>query len=287
MTFSEIFVRNANSWLIQSFDSRFDEGLVLANNNVQTNFTNFTAEENLGKNIFLDPPPNGGAGCAGCHRPPEFDIDPVTRNNGVIAVAGSATEIDLTNTRSPSLRDVFDQDGDLNGPLMHNGNFITMLQVINHYDAIPNNPANTNLDPRLLPGGQPQVLNLTTQEKNALIAFMKTLTGTAVYTDERWSNPFEPDGSITIIGGNLGINNSDNSTQISLYPNPAYNQVTVQLEEGNYTISVFNTAGKQLVQTVSNGSRTLDISTLNSGIYFVAIQDIENNIVTHKKLIKQ
>jgi cytochrome c peroxidase len=35
-----------------------------------------------------------------------------------------------------------------------------------------------------------QNLNLTTTEIDALVAFMQTLAGNAVYTDKRWGNPF-------------------------------------------------------------------------------------------------
>ena len=180
---------------IQSFDSRFDAGLAAVGaNNINQDFPNFTAVENLGKRIFLDPPPNGGAGCAGCHRAPEFDIAPNSLNNGIIGVAGNLNDIDLTNTRSPSLRDVFTADGLTNGPFMHDGSLNTLLDVINHYDQIPVNNQNTNLDPRLSgPPGMPgnQVLNLSDDEKNALVAFLRTLSGTDVYTNEKWSDPFD------------------------------------------------------------------------------------------------
>ncbi|MEM1220953.1 MAG: cytochrome c peroxidase [Bacteroidota bacterium] len=185
---------------IQSFDARFDEGLAMAPN-INAPFPNFTDTENLGKQLYLAPPNAGGAGCQGCHRAPEFDIDPNSLNNGVVGVVGSPGEVDLTITRSPSLRDVFNADGTLNGPLMHTGNFVTMMQVINHYNEVPINPANTNLDPRLAGGPGPgnQELNLTDEEKLALIAFLQTLSGNDIYTNEQWSDPFEPDGTLEII----------------------------------------------------------------------------------------
>ncbi len=97
---------------------------------------------------------------------------------------GSTTEVDLTNTRSPSLRDLVNPDGSLNGPLMHDGSMTSLLQVINHYNSIPNNPANNNLDNRLQgPGNQTQQLNLTINEKSALEAFLKTLSGSDIYTN--------------------------------------------------------------------------------------------------------
>jgi len=193
----EIRIQNAIAQFvrsIQSFDSKYDAGRLVAPDNQP--FPNFTASENKGKQLFLRPANQGGAGCAGCHRPPEFDIDPNSRNNGVITAIGGGT--DLTNTRSPSLRNMADPTGQLNGPFMHNGNFLAIAQVINHYAAIPGN--NPNLDPRLQrPGGAVQTLNLTPQDRLDLEAFLLTLSGNAVYSDVRWSNPFSAAGTITLI----------------------------------------------------------------------------------------
>lgn len=181
---------------IMSFDSRFDTGRAQVNNNGQ-DFPNFTAVENAGKTLFLDPPNQGGAGCQACHRAPEFDIRPGSDHNGVFNVAGSITEFDLTNTRSPTLRDLVQPDGTPNGPFMHDGSLGTLLDVVNHYDAIqepdsepPLTQWRNTIDNRLLPGGNPQRLNLTNNEKTQLVAFLETLTGSNVYTDEKWSDPF-------------------------------------------------------------------------------------------------
>lgn len=178
---------------IQSFDAKYDTGRAAAPNN-NRDFPNFTAEENLGKTLFLLPPVfngltrvGGGLGCGGCHRAPEFDIDPNSANNGVIGAIGGGS--DLTNTRSPSLRDLMKTDGSLNGPMMHNGSHATLLAMVEHYNAI-SATGNASLDNRLKPAGTGQNLNMTSAEKNALIAFMRTLSGTNVYTDSKWSNPF-------------------------------------------------------------------------------------------------
>jgi cytochrome c peroxidase len=182
---------------IQSFDSKYDAGRSTVQNDNQA-FPNFTAQENQGKNLFLTPPvfdangvrTSGGFGCAGCHAAPEFDIDPNTRNNGVIGVL-NGTGIDITNTRSPSLRDLLKADGTPNGPMMHTGSFATLQNVIGHYGNINLAPGNSNLDPRLRPNGYGQQLNITATEVNALTAFIKTLTGTNVYVDPKWSSPFK------------------------------------------------------------------------------------------------
>lgn len=179
---------------IQSFDSRYDAGRTAAGND-QAPFTNFTQQENQGKNLFFAPPQfdqngnriAGGAGCAGCHAGPEFDIDPNTLNNGVIGSFSGGT--DVTVTRAPSLRDVVKPNGTSNGPFMHIGLSNQLITVINHYDKI-SLAGNTNLDQRLRPAGNPQNLQLTQTEKDALIAFIRTLGGTNVYSDTKWSNPF-------------------------------------------------------------------------------------------------
>ena len=177
---------------IQSFDSKFDVGRRIVGDE-RGNYPNFSAEENLGKNLFLSPIGQSGTSCSGCHNPPEFDITLFSGNNGVIGVANNPSAVDLFNTRSPSLRDLVNHQGQENGPYMHDGSLKTLQAVIEHYNAIPNNDRNTNLDSHLIvrgPGPGTQQLNLTTQEKEALIAFLKTLGGTSVYTDEKYANPF-------------------------------------------------------------------------------------------------
>ncbi|MGJ8697885.1 MAG: cytochrome-c peroxidase [Verrucomicrobiaceae bacterium] len=179
---------------IQSFDSKYDVGRAQVRND-NAAFANFSDSENRGKILFQTAPQQGGAGCGACHRAPEFDIDPNSRNNGVIGSLGGGT--DLTNTRAPSLRDLVDPEGNLNGGLMHNGVFETIRGAIEHYNAVPNVQG---LDPRL--GGGPgggQRLNLSEQEKLDLEAFLRTLTGSAVYTDERWSSPFGEEGELGLI----------------------------------------------------------------------------------------
>src|SRR4051812_9068010 len=180
---------------IQSFDSKYDVGLAASHGYP---FPNFTDSENRGKQLFLaaSTSPNRGADCAACHHPDTFfNAGSVTTgNNGVIGAIGGGT--DLTVSRSPTLRDLVNPAGQLNGPLMHNGSFTSIAQVINHYTAVPDNPS---LSPILKRNGVPQTLNLTQQQRLDLEAFLRTLSGTAVYSDPKWSNPFRPDGSITVI----------------------------------------------------------------------------------------
>lgn len=272
---------------IQSFDSKFDVGLTGAAN-IGAPFSNFTAQENEGKLLFLQPPNMGGAGCTGCHGAPEFDIDPNSLNNGIISVIGSTTDIDLTNTRAPSLRDVVNPDGSLNGPLMHDGSLTTLLEVIDHYNAIPDNPLNTNLDNRLNPpGAGNQMLNLTTDQKDALEAFLRTLTGTDVYTNQIWSDPFDAGGNITLTGGILSTNEEVFGKSIAVFPNPVETDLNIRLESGSYQLAIYTMRGQLAYQKSIDGNDQMNLQSLAKGIYILKIKDTESNKTFEKKFIKQ
>lgn len=269
---------------IQSFDSKFDVGFAQTNN-LAAPFPNFSAIENQGKALFLAPPPAGGAGCQGCHAAPEFDIDPNTLNNGVIAVAGSSTAVDLTNTRAPSLRNVFNSNGQLNGPLMHNANFTNMMAVINHYNSVPQIPANTNLDPRLQgPGGQ---LNLTQNQMDALVAFLRTLSGTAIYTDVKWSDPFDSAGNLTLLTGiteNLGLPES------TLFVYPSISSSLINIESTNHSIysyAIYSSDGRLVSKGNFVQKCSLQIDELAKGIYFIEVIDDASLQTSIKRFVKQ
>ncbi len=183
---------------ITSFDSKYDAGRAQVAADADP-FPNFTADENAGKNLFLRAPGgnNGGAGCGGCHGAPEFSIAVDRGTNGVVGVAADPNAFDFTNTRAPSLRDVLREGGIANGRFMHDGSLASLRDVVNHYNNIPvpaNEPERTEflntIDNRLVDVGTPRVLNLSESEKDQIIAFLGTLTGSNIYTDEKWNDPF-------------------------------------------------------------------------------------------------
>ena len=168
-----------------STDSRFDRAFAAAYNpalgdrGVNVAFASFTPDENRGKTLFLTPPNQGGGGCVACHVVPTFALAGAARSNG----------LDAGETRvfkSPSLKNVA-----VTGPFMHDGRFATLEQVVEHYvGGVQLGPA---LDNRLrLPTGQPVRLGLSASDKAALVAFMRTLTDSALMTDARFSSPFRP-----------------------------------------------------------------------------------------------
>ena len=57
---------------------------------------------------------------------------------------------------------------------------------------------------------------MTQRERDALTAYARTLSGTDVYTNELWSDPFEADGSLIVMGvlGDVDRNGTVNFSDI-------------------------------------------------------------------------
>ena len=72
--------------------------------------------------------------------------------------------------------------------MMHTGDFIEFQTVIEHYNEVIPDVNNNTLDIRFSRGPNRLQLELTATEREALEAFVKTLTGSNVYTDVRWSD---------------------------------------------------------------------------------------------------
>jgi len=263
---------------IQSFDSKFDIGYAQSGNNFDIPFTNFTPLENEGKALFKSGflAVNGGAGfsCNQCHIEPYFTIFPAG-NNGVISISGTPNGADLTNTKSPSLRDIVNPDGTLNTPLMHDGSINSLEELLDHYETVAPVFNNPNLSFVLSSG--PFIIS--TNQKQAIIAFLKTLTGTDVYTNERWSNPFDSEGV-------LGFSIKQSFKNISLYPNPVIDDLNIQIDEGDFILKIYSLNGKEVLSTNLKSNITLDLSFLHTGIYILIIKDLNSNTAFKTQLIK-
>jgi cytochrome c peroxidase len=176
---------------IVSYQSKYDQGRQNFPNTPppppNAPFPNFTAEENRGKEIFFNPQ----NACAGCHGSETF-TSPGTRNNGLDATVTDRGFGIVTNNpddnglfKVGSLRNI-----ELTAPYMHDGRFASLEEVIEHYSTgVKNHP---NLSQQLkLPNGQARLLNLSAQDKNALVAFLITLTDRNITKDIKFSNPFK------------------------------------------------------------------------------------------------
>ncbi len=178
---------------IVSYSSKYDIGRAQVNG-PGAPFPNFTAQENQGKQLFLATIPNGGGACFGCHTTEAFvSANPGPQNNGIDSISTTDFGAGETFPNIPIFQSRFKtstlRNIELTAPYMHDGRFQTLEQVVDHYNA--NIQPHPTLSAALTgPNGDPVVLNFTTAQKAALVAFMRTLTDPSIATAEKWSNPF-------------------------------------------------------------------------------------------------
>ncbi|MEQ6118879.1 cytochrome c peroxidase [Reichenbachiella sp. MALMAid0571] len=165
-----------------------------------------TEQESLGMELFFThPEPSSsirGGNCGDCHV--NFLTSGVNDNfdgfknngldndsgleDGLAAVTGFPS--DKGKFKVPSLRNIA-----LTAPYMHDGRFSTLEEVLDHYNE--GIIRSETLDPLILAASNENIvpnedikLHLTDEEKEAIIAFLKTLTDYNFITDEKFSDPF-------------------------------------------------------------------------------------------------
>jgi cytochrome c peroxidase len=133
-----------------------------------------TADEKRGLIVFF-----GRGACSECHNGPNF-TDNKYHNLGARVPEGNPDDPgryavthkdeDRGAFKTPSLRNVA-----LTAPYMHDGSIATLEDVVEFYDRGGDGAPNTS---KLI-----YKLDLTSQEKKDLVAFLKTLTGTLPHVD--------------------------------------------------------------------------------------------------------
>lgn len=157
---------------------------------LKSNFPSFSTAENRGKELFLEH-------CESCHGSLTSVQHIFEANNGLEspyidegkgAITGNFYERGIF--RVPGLRNVAQS-----APYMHDGRFATLDEVVEHYnsgvkqvfglhgDLLTFNPVNQTYSPKRL--------NLSAEDKQALVQFLHTLTDAGSLNDPRYSNPFK------------------------------------------------------------------------------------------------
>ena len=77
------------------------------------------------------------------------------------------------------------------------------------------------------------------------------------------------------------------SNNVSLFPNPAKNNVTIStLLTNNDNIKIFDVTGKLIkTERFNSNSITLSVSDLNNGLYFYNINDVNGNVIHSNKFV--
>jgi len=170
-----------------SYSSRFDEALSEEAKNTgfgqvtqiaTINFKDFSEAENRGKSTYME-------ACASCHGEIMGAPNELQANNGLSI---SANDYGVASTQGqfkvPSLRNL-----SLTGPYMHDGRFESIDDVLDHYSA--GIEMSSDLHPFLRDeSAGPRKFNFSTEERDDLLAFFKTLDDPAFLVDPKYSDPF-------------------------------------------------------------------------------------------------
>lgn len=133
---------------------------------------------------------SAGADCFHCHTAPHFtdftfhnnglDSDDTFSDLGLFDVTGS--DLDKAKFKTPTLRNI-----EVTGPYMHDGRFSTLEEVIEHYNF--GGHSSSTVDPLMKNIGEGLLLSV--QDKEALLAFLRTLTDEEFLNNPEFSDHFE------------------------------------------------------------------------------------------------
>ena len=168
--------------------SQFERTLISGNSKfdrvVYQNTEFFTDEEQHGYELFF----TEEGDCFHCHGGVLL-TDNLFHNNGLDetfadvgygAITGES--VDMGRFKTPTLRNI-----ELTAPYMHDGRYATLEDVIDFYSE--GIKFSTTIDP-LMKNVHQGGIQLTPEEKSALVDFLKTFTDTTFINNPNFSNPF-------------------------------------------------------------------------------------------------
>ena len=186
--FFEAFgTRNIDSMLVVKAIAQFERTMISSNSKWDRYLrgeVSLSQAEAQGFELFF----TEKGDCFHCHATILF-TDNLPHNNGLDSLFADLGYGDITKNpldngkfKTPSLRNIV-----FTAPYMHDGRFETLEEVIDFYsEEVKWSPTIDPLMKKVNQGG----IKLTNQQKQNLVAFIKTLTDTTFINNPEFSNPF-------------------------------------------------------------------------------------------------
>ena len=160
------------------------------------------------------------------------------------------------------------------------GNFVSGLSLDSGISASSSHTYQWSLNGTAISGATNAIYEITTVNPGDYSVYVTSVGGCT------------GSANFTVVQSNscsLKTNSFDASNFI-MYPNPAKNQVTISLANTNEVISnvnVIDILGKQVIRLnkVNEFSKSIDLTSLNAGIYFIEIETQSKLVVKHKLII--
>lgn len=162
------------------------------------------------------------------------------------------------------------------------GNQITKLDLSNNVKLIDVNcykNALTQLN--MANGNNTEIFNKFNATKNPDLKCIQV--DDASYSTTNWTK-IDEGASFNVDCVYVGIDRQVNNIDLSIYPNPATSQITVDTGEKIESIAILTVMAKT-VKTIVPTNNTIDISGLTKGVYFLQIQT-EKGLVS-KRFMKE
>lgn len=87
-------------------------------------------------------------------------------------------------------------------------------------------------------------------------------------------------------GGSAGLNDLADSDELTIYPNPSNDRVTLTSTIASGAICIYNTNGQEIYSgTINNTNTSIDVSAFTSGIYIVKVKG-DSGILTRKLVVE-
>lgn len=166
---------------------------------------------------------------------------------------------------------------------------LEILRVHNNELTVLDVSTNSNLIQLLCQGNSLTELNVKTGNNTNMTAFFAQNNPSlvcievddAAYADANFTNK-DATASFSTNCSTLSTSDFDLTQDISIYPNPTSNSITISSATNIISLELYNLLGKRVM--VAKNRNKLDLSNLNLGVYLINIQTEKRKIT--KKIIK-
>ena len=90
-----------------------------------------------------------------------------------------------------------------------------------------------------------------------------------------------------ITRSSIGISKSINPNKLAIYPNPANDNFTIELNSSdNQTVQIFDVSGKLVLNQRINGKADIDVSGLHEGVYYISSANAISVVKTRLVIVR-
>ncbi|MFZ4401022.1 MAG: phospholipase D-like domain-containing protein [Bacteroidales bacterium] len=171
-------------------------------------------------------------------------------------------------------------------PVMGSNLIKDKLNGLYHNKMLIVDPSAPNSDPLVLTGSHNWSASADAKnDENTVVVHNASIAN--IYYQSFYQNFIDEGGTLI---SQTGIGISSNNSMLCIYPNPASNQITINLNGNRIkALKIYNIQGREvlnyLLENIENNI-ILDVNYLDRGVYFIQLQT-ENGIINRKFIVNR